>query len=409
MAGFLGGLGEDSDTTSQIGAPSSSQSGDLSGTTSLVSAAAAGGQSGLPTTPTATVSSTPSITNPNAAGGASSGAMNQLADMRTSTPPNPALASGMNGAVTAAPSYLPTGASPTGIGSNPTTGTSGTAGLSSGASSQLITDAKSFIGVPYVYGGTSTAGLDCSGFTQAAYAKMGINIGRNTTAQMASGQVVGTDGNWSADVAQLQPGDLIFYGEKGASGPNAHVVMYIGNGQIIQAAHTGTNVAIGNLFNSASSDEPFAGVRRYMTTSSTPTGGVANPDSSTSNYAQILAQNPVNNQQGFASDLLSALGDQVTPQAVQGITDWENAEGGNWHNSDTFNPLNTTMPDGGSHGTNGPGVQAYSSWLNGLTATVNTLKNGLYSNVLQAIASGNPQAIEQAVASSKWGTGAYQA
>ncbi|MGI8752421.1 MAG: NlpC/P60 family protein [Acidimicrobiales bacterium] len=144
-------------------------------------------------------------------------------------------------------------------------------GVPSAASEQtLIADAKGWLGVPYVYGGTSRSGVDCSGFTEAVYSQMGIQIGRDTADQLRSGQVVGTDGNWAADVKLLQPGDLIFYGQPGAGGPNAHVVMYIGNGQVIQAPYTGQNVQISQLFSSASADEPFLGVRRYLPSAPMP-------------------------------------------------------------------------------------------------------------------------------------------
>jgi len=131
--------------------------------------------------------------------------------------------------------------------------------------------ASSQLGTPYVYGATGNGGYDCSGFTQAVYASQGIQIGRDTTQQLQSGQMVGQDGNWAADIAQLQPGDLIFYGQPGASGPNAHVVMYIGNGQVIQAG--GSNVNVTQLFQSAASDEPFLGVRRYTSFTNAPAAG----------------------------------------------------------------------------------------------------------------------------------------
>ncbi|MDQ6838678.1 MAG: NlpC/P60 family protein [Actinomycetota bacterium] len=153
-------------------------------------------------------------------------------------------------------------------------GATSAGGAPSTASEQkLIADAKGWLGVPYVYGGTSRSGVDCSGFTQAVYAQMGISIGRDTAAQLRSGSVVGSDGNWAADVKDLQPGDLIFYGRPGAGGPNAHVVMYIGNGQVIQAPYTGQNVQISPLFSSASADEPFVGVRRYLPAAPVPTTG----------------------------------------------------------------------------------------------------------------------------------------
>ncbi|MBO0731239.1 MAG: C40 family peptidase [Acidimicrobiaceae bacterium] len=130
---------------------------------------------------------------------------------------------------------------------------------------KVVSAARSYLGTPYVYGGDSRSGIDCSGLTSSAYHNaFGIDIGRDTSAQLASGQVVGHDGNWSLDKKLLQPGDLIFYGQPGASGPNAHVVMYLGGGKVIEAAHSGTDVRIVPLYSSASSDEPFLGVRRYI-------------------------------------------------------------------------------------------------------------------------------------------------
>jgi hypothetical protein len=125
----------------------------------------------------------------------------------------------------------------------------------------LYAYAQSLLGQPYHYGATGQGGFDCSGFTQAIYASQGLNIGRDTTAQLRSGATVGRDGDWAGDVNQLQPGDLIFYGAPGAAGPNAHVVMYIGNGRVIQAG--GRSVNIAPLFSSASPTTPFLGVRRY--------------------------------------------------------------------------------------------------------------------------------------------------
>ena len=159
---------------------------------------------------------------------------------------------------------------------------------SAASEQQLIADAKGWLGVPYVYGGTSRSGVDCSGFTQAVYAQMGIQIGRDTADQLRSGQVVGTDGNWAADLKLLQPGDLLFYGQAGASGPNAHVVMYIGNGQVIQAPYTGQNVQITPLFSSASADEPFLGVRRYLPAAPMP-GGSSAPGNVTNWVDQAIA------------------------------------------------------------------------------------------------------------------------
>lgn len=130
---------------------------------------------------------------------------------------------------------------------------------------KVVHAAEKFLGVPYVYGGDSSSGVDCSGLTHLAYLNaFGKDIGRDTSAQLASGRTVGKDGDWALDRKLLQPGDLIFYGRAGASGPNAHVVMYIGGGRVIQAPYTGQRVQTGPLFESASADEPFLGVRRYL-------------------------------------------------------------------------------------------------------------------------------------------------
>lgn len=119
------------------------------------------------------------------------------------------------------------------------------------------------IGIPYKYGGTNTSGFDCSGVIQYVYEKaFGINPGRTTVDQLNNNMVVGRDQNWELDMSQIEPGDLIFYGYPGAAGPNAHVVLYLGGGKVFQAG--GTNVNVTNLFQSASPDEPFLGIRRVV-------------------------------------------------------------------------------------------------------------------------------------------------
>jgi cell wall-associated NlpC family hydrolase len=295
----------------------------------------------------------------------------------TSVSSRPDLASGL-------PATSGSGYTPTGV-----TTSAGTSDTGGGSGTDLVSAAKSFIGTPYVYGGTGAGGIDCSGLTQAAYAKLGYNIGRDTSAQFKSGQAVGQDGNFQQTLNNLQPGDLLFYGQPGATGPNAHVAMYIGNGQVIQAAHTGTNVSTGPVYASAASDEPFLGARRYI------------------QPATAASSTTINTPTDFANTVLQKLGIAANPGNVAGLVAWENAEGGNWHNPDTYNPLNTTQQYGGSHGTNGPGVQAYNSWVDGIAATLQTLNNGRYGAILQALRGSDPQAIEQAVASSPWGTGAF--
>lgn len=99
--------------------------------------------------------------------------------------------------------------------------------------------ARNLIGkIAYKFGGTSPAtGLDCSGFTQFVMQQNGLAIGRTTSDQWANpaGVQVGQD--------QAQPGDLVFFGSP-TDDNHAHVGVYIGNGMMIDNAHTGTSTRV---------------------------------------------------------------------------------------------------------------------------------------------------------------------
>ena len=125
----------------------------------------------------------------------------------------------------------------TGInGGNSNSNSSGGGQLSNGSSNigasaaQILKYAESQLGVPYVWGGESPGkAMDCSGLTQWAYAQAGVSIPRVAQDQQNAGTPV--------PVNATQPGDLLFIGK-----PAHHVVMNAGNGQIIEAPHTGANV-----------------------------------------------------------------------------------------------------------------------------------------------------------------------
>ncbi|MBU3153380.1 NlpC/P60 family protein [Clostridium estertheticum] len=106
----------------------------------------------------------------------------------------------------------------------------------SGASSNaLISYASQFLGLPYVWGGTSpTNGFDCSGFTQYVFAHFGVDIPRVSEDQQNVGTLVSRE--------NLQPGDLVFFGT-----PAHHVGIYVGNGNMINAPHTGAVLRIQSL------------------------------------------------------------------------------------------------------------------------------------------------------------------
>ncbi len=133
-----------------------------------------------------------------------------------------------------------------------------------------------------------------------------------------------------------------------------------------------------------------------------PPGAIAasaGPDQSTPSPLAI------NGPPDFAVALLRTLGAPVTLPNVAAIVAWCQREGGGWGNVAQFNPLNTSMKMPGSHAINGDGVQSYTSWSQGLTATAATLNGGSYSGILAALNAGNSvTAVERAVASSPWGT-----
>ncbi|KRL06527.1 C40 family peptidase [Liquorilactobacillus hordei] len=92
------------------------------------------------------------------------------------------------------------------------------------------------LNIPYVWGGQSLSGMDCSGLTAYVYAKFGVSLPHNTVSQ--EGYVT------YESVSQAQPGDLLFWGGKGSS---YHVAIYIGNGQYVHAPTTGQVVRIGTI------------------------------------------------------------------------------------------------------------------------------------------------------------------
>ncbi|WP_313542625.1 C40 family peptidase [Leifsonia aquatica] len=145
--------------------------------------------------------------------------------------------------------------------SSATTSTGGVTGA------DVVADAKKYLGVPYVFGGTSASGLDCSGLVQRVFKDLGIDVPR-----LVSGQ--GTVGTEVPSLAQAQPGDII------VCNGGEHIVIYAGDGKVIHAPSEGRNVS---LVDNWLTDSDIVTIRRVVPQASTAaTASSAAPASSLS-------------------------------------------------------------------------------------------------------------------------------
>ena len=115
--------------------------------------------------------------------------------------------------------------------------------------SGVVGIAMQYLGVPYVWGGASPSGFDCSGLVMYVYAQVGVSLPHYTGAQWQMGVPVAE--------SDLQPGDLVFFDGLG------HVGIYIGGGEFIHAPHTGDVVRIDSL-SEAWYAAPYDGARRIV-------------------------------------------------------------------------------------------------------------------------------------------------
>ncbi|MFN8051654.1 MAG: transglycosylase SLT domain-containing protein [Acidimicrobiales bacterium] len=176
----------------------------------------------------------------------------------------------------------------------------------------VVNAAKKYLGVDYVWGGTDpTKGLDCSGLVQRAYRDVGVELPRVSYDQAKVGQPV-------ASIAEAKPGDLVAFGS-----PVDHIAIYVGDGKIIQAPHTGDVVKISDI------KRPITAIRRVLPDTPTTATGTLAATATTSSatgipgaapYEQLFQQ--AGARYGLNPRLLAAVAkteSNFNPSAVSGV------------------------------------------------------------------------------------------
>ena len=124
-----------------------------------------------------------------------------------------------------------------------------------GKGQEIADFALQFVGYPYVYGGSSPSGFDCSGFTSYVYKQFGYSINRTASTQL--------DNGYAVSMSELQPGDLVMFKKGSTSKRATHVGIYIGNNQFVHASTSSVGVIISSM-SEAYYTTGFVGGRRLV-------------------------------------------------------------------------------------------------------------------------------------------------
>jgi cell wall-associated NlpC family hydrolase len=324
---------------------------------------------------------------------------------------------------------------------------------------KAIAEARGELGTPYHLGMEEPhVGFDCSGLVQWSYKEAGLSLPRTSQEQWAALK------NRSVPLNKLQPGDIVFQaGSDGTTSAPGHEGLYIGGGQVIQAPHTGTNVMVSPLAGGGwtSAARPTGSAGSVSTSGSGASasvagtnigytgsalvagnsgdadlglttnadsmlfsGGAATLDTLTSVSMSQQAQNaspstsggsgavsvPANaSQSAWIGQLFKALGVPNSKANMSSLTDWMAHEEPPSDWSHWNNPMNTTMPEAGAVSENSDGVKSYKTLSQGLAATVATLQNGLYPQILAQLKAGKGLLSGASADLLKWSGGGYSA
>jgi hypothetical protein len=206
------------------------------------------------------------------------------------------------------------------------------AGGSSATEQAVVDEAKKYLGLPYIWGGTNPEkGMDCSGLVQVVYKNLGFDLPRISADQARAGRPV-------ASLAEARPGDILAWDNSSRNNGADHVAIYIGDGKMIEAARPGTNIKVSDVYG-----DPI--IRRILPDPATsplaaassvaPTGGAATGwnaitgtpmrTASSTPYADLFAS--ASQRYGVPAALLAAVAKQesgfdpkaVSPAGAQGL------------------------------------------------------------------------------------------
>lgn len=183
----------------------------------------------------------------------------------------------------------------------------------------VVKEAKEYLGLPYVWGGTSKEkGVDCSGLVQQVYKALGYDLPRVSADQARQGTAV-------ASLAEAQPGDLLAWDNSSRNNGADHIAIYIGGGKMIEAPRTGLDVRIVDVPSEPDMIRRIIGTGGAAAGAASGTAGISARVPASTPYADLI--NGAAARTGVPGELLAAVAKQesgfnpraVSPAGAQGL------------------------------------------------------------------------------------------